>query len=111
MNFTLKAPCANCPFRNDRPDQKGWLGRARATEIAEAITDNQQTFSCHKTLHNKEQQHCAGALILLEKLKLPNQMMRIMERIGYYDHKALKMASPVFDTAEEFIDSHVDHRG
>lgn len=64
MDFKLKAPCGNCPFRTDKPKQKGWLGRERAKEIYEALR-NDKTFTCHKTINNDEQ-FCAGALILLE---------------------------------------------
>lgn len=112
MNFDLIKPCKNCPFRNDIPS---YLTSSRAEEISYAITERQETFSCHKTTkHNgnyklvsdtKDHQHCAGALILLEKLNMPNQMMRWMERIGKYDRRKLKMDSPVFDTVEEFIDA------
>ena len=42
--------------------------------------------------------HCAGALILLEKLNLPSQMMRIAERLGMYDRRKLDMLAPVFDS-------------
>ena len=44
--------------------------------------------------------HCAGALILLEKLGEPSQMMRVCERIGLYDRTKLDMAAPVFDSFE-----------
>ena len=66
MQFTLKAPCGNCPFRNDRPDNKGWLGKERAEEINETLNDF--TFTCHKTI-DKQEQFCAGALIMLKKRK------------------------------------------
>jgi hypothetical protein len=41
--------------------------------------------------------HCAGALIFLEKLDSPHQMMRICERIGYYDRTKLDMTAPVVE--------------
>lgn len=50
-------------------------------------------------------QHCAGALILLEKMEQPNQMMRWMERIGAYDRTKLDMDAPVFGDTEEFIEA------
>lgn len=115
MRFGLKRPCANCPFRNDRPEQEGWLGAERASDIVDAITRQQGTFSCHKTnshdeegrvMETRDSEHCAGALILLEKLEKPNQMMRIAERLGLYDRTKLDMDSPVFNTPIEFIASH-----
>lgn len=109
MNFKLKTPCANCPFRTD---VKAYLTQGRAEEIAEGITTEQQTFTCHKTLsrdddgntlNSQQEQHCAGALIMLEHMDKPNQMMRIAERLGMYDRRQLDMDAPVFKTDVEFI--------
>ena len=113
MKFNLKKPCNNCPFT--RKSTEGWLGEDRASEFADAIYSLDSTFSCHKTLsiddegdthEHKDSQHCAGAMILLEKMGKPNQMMRISERLGLYNHKELDMSSDVFDDLEEFITHH-----
>jgi hypothetical protein len=76
-------------------------------------------FSCHKTVRydsmredddgepdfrtrdRRGEAHCAGALILLEKLERPSQMMRIAERLRMYDARRLDMDAPVFDTFDE----------
>lgn len=109
MNYKLTKPCINCPFRNDT---KPFLTRPRAREIINAIVNMQGTFPCHKTVdydddgegrETPKTQHCAGAMILLEKINAPNQMMRIAERLGMYDYKKLEMNSPIFDTTQEFI--------
>jgi hypothetical protein len=42
--------------------------------------------------------HCAGALIMLERLGQPSQMMRIGERLGLYDRTGLDMEAPVFES-------------
>ena len=74
------------------------------------------TFTCHETTVPDESdegemkdgpnaQHCGGALIILEKLERPNQMMRIAERLGFYDRRKLDMHAPVFDSIEDFIDA------
>lgn len=109
MNFDLTAPCKDCPFRSDvRP----YLNKHRVREIIASITVQQGTFSCHKTNEHDDEgeaietgksQHCAGAAILLERMGRPNQMMRIAERLGMYDHTKLKMDSPVFDTPAKMI--------
>ena len=77
VNFNLKRPCANCPFRTDiRP----FLRRDQAQQIADSLLDQQQTFACHKTVDYSEDpagrvpddaQHCAGALIMLEHMEQP----------------------------------------
>lgn len=110
MNYNLTKPCADCPFRTDNGF---YLPRARRAEIAESITDGQQTFACHKTtefdddtgehVRSKNEEHCAGAMILLEHIGQPNQMMRIAERIGMYDHTKLDMTQPVARTVDEFV--------
>ena len=104
MLFELKTTCKDCPFRTDI---KFYLRPDRVREITDAIFLG-GTFTCHKTTHHNskkkvEEQHCAGAMIMLEKQNKPNQLMRIMERIGYYDHRKLSMDAPVFDTPEEMI--------
>ena len=115
MKFTLSEPCGNmCPFRIDC--LKGWLGEKRATEIIDALTREDKTFACHKTveyddddelvLNNPKEQHCAGAMILLEKNGFANQMMRICERIGLYDRNKLNMDAKVFDEFDDFIEHH-----
>jgi len=116
MKFEMKKPCNNCPFRTD--SLKGWLGSARAKEISFSIIHQQGTFPCHKTVDydredeegsgvvTQDSQHCAGAMIMLEHMKKPNQMMRIAERLGFYDYRKLDMKSPVFKNDKQFIKYH-----
>lgn len=108
MNFDLIQPCADCPFRTDRPFQKGWLGAERAKDITDSILEKDGTFACHKTthLHDSKWQHCAGATIMCEANDKPNQMMRISERLGCYDRHKVKMDSPVFTDPDEFGEWH-----
>lgn len=108
MNFELTNPCKDCPFRTDKPNQQHWLGEARAKEICESLIDNQQNFQCHKTndLPTDKHQHCAGAMIMLEHIQKPNQMMRISERLGFYDHRKLNMKAPIFTSPFDFIKWH-----
>lgn len=70
-------------------------------------------FSCHKTTtckgrgnNHKDAQHCAGSLILHEKMERPHQMMRIMERVGAYDRTKLDMDAPVYSDFDEMLDAH-----
>lgn len=106
MKFDLVRPCKDCPFRSDIP---GYLSAARVREIIDGITRRQGTFSCHKTnefngsetVETRDSQHCAGALIFLERLNRPNQLMRIAERLGAYDRSKLDMESPVWRTPKD----------
>lgn len=120
--YDLVRPCSNCPFRQDKPF---YLDPERAEEIADSLRRGAE-FHCHKTVHYEEErwdeyegeegmeayynplgdeQHCAGALIIMEKNGESSQMMRIAERLGVYDRKKLDMESPVYASLEEFIDA------
>src|SRR5271154_2609248 len=86
VNYSKTTPCDNCPFRSDKPFH---LSAGRVREIQRGLV--RSTFPCHKTTEaggstkgESAEVHCAGALILLEKLEEPSQMMRICERIGVY---------------------------
>lgn len=128
VKFGLIRPCKMCPFRTDC--MEGWLGAARAQEIINGITLEDQTFACHETTHlddedtetgvahmHGDEQHCAGAAILLEKIEAPNQLMRISERLRTvsggqgYDRDRMDMGAPVFDSTEDFVRHHAgeDH--
>lgn len=91
MKFDLKTPCKDCPFIVGSSTNIT-LAEGRLDGIVEDIRAD-QTFTCHKSLElpADKQQHCAGALIFLEREENPNQMMRIAERIGVYDYRKLNM--------------------
>jgi hypothetical protein len=115
VKYTMTNPCPHCPFRYDVP---AYLKQERAEEIIEAIVDRQGYFPCHETTVESGEddgyeltttpnsQHCAGAMIMLEHMEMPNQLMRIMERLGMYDRRKLNMGAPVFEDAEQFIEHH-----
>jgi hypothetical protein len=112
--YRLTKPCATCPFRTDiRP----YLRPERVDEMEADLERGE--FYCHKTVNYDSMRdddegepifetrdrageaHCAGALILLEKLERPSQMMRIAERLRLYDARKIDMHAPVFDTFDE----------
>ncbi len=103
MRYDLRKPCDLCPFRNDH--KRLYVPVERMLDMASG------EFCCHKTAaHNDEtseyepdenSQHCAGALIFLENIGRPHQMMRIAERLGFYNHTKLDMNSPVFKSIDE----------
>jgi hypothetical protein len=99
----MTKPCADCPFRRDRPFP---LGEGRVKQIEEG-TDT-YPFGCHKTVDygsvkpdQYEQAHCAGALILREKLGRPSLVMRLAQHLGLYDPTKLDMGAPIYDTWDE----------
>lgn len=129
VSFRLSAPCANCPFRNDIPENKGWLGRSRAEEIAKSLFVMRQSFQCHKTTEFDDadeedgyklkgcEAQCAGASIMQRKLKLDSNWMQLVERLNLISGgkewaaeveaiNKLDLEAPVFGTVEEFIEFH-----
>jgi hypothetical protein len=117
VNFDLKKPCRNCPFLVSPPF--AGLGARRRREIAAGLIAG-RSFSCHKTtkhcedtgepLHSAKEQMCAGAMLMLEAIDRPTQLMRIFERLKGYDRDALLKASAaagveVFPSFQAFIDA------
>lgn len=111
--YGITKPCTLCPFRSDvRP----YLTAARVREIERSL--DRAEFPCHETTGAKtgeerphsEHMHCAGALILLEKLERPSQMMRISERLGMYDARKLDMGAPVFESFDEMASAQPKRR-
>lgn len=98
MNYTMTTPCDACPFLKSM--SHGYTMR-RLKEFAS------NEFPCHKTAKvddddldggyeaTENSLHCAGALIFNEKREQPHQMMRICERLGFYDMRNLNMDAPV----------------
>lgn len=118
MKFNLKKPCKDCPFRNDKPHQKGWLGEKRANDIYQNLLDG-GNFPCHKThdyaddsgsefRHQDNHQFCAGALIMLEKENntLQSHALRMAIRFDLYNPNDLDKSSPVFENGVSFIKWH-----
>jgi hypothetical protein len=99
--FDLKTPCNECPFLKE---QSIVIERNRAKQIIDEISDN-KTFPCHKTNGMKIEQQCAGALLYLESNHIPNQMLRMADRLGIYKPNELKGYELVFTNAKEMLKS------
>lgn len=110
--YALKKPCANCPFLKDEQAAIS-LAPGRRDGILEELLSGETTgFACHKSVYSKKggtwveneetgeevyeasnnEQQCAGAMIALEKLKRPTNLMTIMGRIGVYKPEQYKEA-------------------
>lgn len=96
MKYTMTRPCDACPFL-DTPRMRRGFSMRRLKEFADG------QFPCHQTASSESGEYratensiaCAGALIFNEKRERPNQMMRICERLGFYDASKLDMDAPV----------------
>jgi hypothetical protein len=102
VKFDLIRPCAHCPFRSD---YAFGLRPGRCAEIAAALFEQDLTFLCHETtrLPEDQQQHCAGALILHEKLGRPNWRIRFAANLGLFDPSRLHLEAPVVDSVADFV--------
>lgn len=120
MKFTLVRPCPRCPFR--KGCLPGWLGERRSSEIAQSVLTEGATFACHETTTfvdgdegsehapTGEEQHCVGAILLVEKEDAANQMLQIAERLGLRDPDIIDpgAAELVFDSEGDFISHHTE---
>lgn len=119
MEFKLTRPCGNCPFRHDIDF---YLPVGRRIEIAQSLLSD-KTFPCHKTVHYEtipcernawsedhsvyeyqgDEQHCAGALIALQKSSglFSNFLLRLAYLAKMLEPSKLRLDSPVL-TLEEF---------
>lgn len=117
MQFRLKKPCTNCPWRNDRYPFFGRdeRGHARAQEIADSIR-GMHVFPCHKTArfdeetgdqyHVENTQACAGALATMRNGEELGQLARISVRLGLFDPDTIEPDQPVYGSLDEWVAAH-----
>jgi Family of unknown function (DUF6283) len=114
-----KKPCADCPFRKDRPNQKGWLGESRMREIVDLTVLGDAPFACHKTtiqtetderiIDEEKSLFCAGALLMQKRLNpISSVYSRVMVWAGYMqpDYSDIKGDDVVFDNIVDLIQFH-----
>lgn len=86
MEFKVKTPCAECPFRRD---SNPFLRRAGT--LAKQLADDHFWFACHHTTgvaHGKRvrpenQSQCAGSMGVLWRMGRPNIAMRAAILFGF----------------------------
>lgn len=116
VDFKLKKPCSNCPFRTD---VEPYLNRSRAKHICAAL--ERGTFSCHKTVKYSDdyeegyapsegEQFCAGALAMMKKSESWGQMARIAIKLRILDPNLIDGDAPVFESYKAFIDAQPKSR-
>lgn len=108
MNFDLKRPCANCPFKKKGAIE---LRPGRVEGIIDDLTnDDTIHFMCHKTVYNRKtgghheededgestyiasgnESQCTGSMIYLLKAGAPNVSMRLAAALGMLDFDELR---------------------
>lgn len=118
MRFKLRRPCKNCPFRKDVVP---FLGGRRAEQMAQEVVMEERTFTCHETIDYdkwdeetnpegwqdiRKNNHCVGAIQLIESVGRPHQMLQVAERLGLYDPKNIDRSTPCFKSVKEFTKHH-----
>ncbi|MCY1366955.1 hypothetical protein D9M69_538670 [compost metagenome] len=81
MNFNMKRPCANCPWRKEGAIQ---LAEGRRDGIVkDLLKDDLKTFWCHKTLEDRgNESACMGALAYLDQLDHVPVTARLAYMVG-----------------------------
>lgn len=109
VQFDLKRPCKDCPFRRDVP---GYLRPGRMEEILASL--DRGTFPCHKTTgadgrpEFAEHSVCAGSLVFLQKSGTDSFIVRLAQGLKLYDPSGMDLESPVFDNAGDLCRHHSD---
>lgn len=101
MKYTMTTPCDACPFLDNKQMRRGFsLTKLEGFASGEfpchksaAVVEDEDGFAEYRA--TEDSVHCAGALIFNEKREQPHQMMRICERLGFYDMTKLNMDAPV----------------
>ncbi len=98
-----KVPCKTCPFRITPSGLRG-LGTERAEEIAESLLRG-ESFTCHSDLDKpaKSRNQCVGAMLILDKLQQPNQIMQVATRLSLFSVTALRGRAVVFDNFDDWV--------
>lgn len=106
-----KVPCSTCPFRTGQGAFRN-LGTARATEIAESLLKG-ESFTCHSDIHRRthDRNQCVGAMLILDKLEQPNQIMQIASRLKLFDATQLQGRDDVFDNFDAWVVSQHESGG
>jgi hypothetical protein len=72
----MKKPCAHCPFRHD---VKPFLTNERAEELAYHATNPYNSFPCHKTTEESEDDEGYGEMLVTERSKECAGFLTLME--------------------------------
>lgn len=93
--FSVKKPCANCPFRKDGKAIDLQPGR-REQIIEDLLSGKDSTFHCHKTVYRNDGRnhdeegnyqpvdvsHCPGAVAVARKYGRDTVMVQVASRLG-----------------------------
>lgn len=96
MKYNLHKPCKECPFLVGSGFEDERLEEFASGEFPCHMQSELNDESEYVERNNGKTNHCAGALIYLEKRNSPHQMMRICERLRMYDRRKLDMDADVY---------------
>jgi hypothetical protein len=92
MNFDVKRPCSNCPFRLYGAIE---LRNGRLAQIVHELrADDHKWFICHKTIGRGSESQCVGAMVYLLKIDAPSVSMRVAAAVGLIKFADLRAQYP-----------------
>lgn len=64
-----------------------------------------ESFTCHSDLDKaaRSRNQCVGAMLILDKLKQPNQIMQVATRLKLFDVTDLRGRDVVFDNFDDWV--------
>lgn len=114
--YDKTAPCKDCPFKKTSPLHEG-IG-AEVAGMMTKLDEGTLAHTCHMTDPRTDHedavnyegpvQHCAGAMIMMEKAGKANQAMFLAELNDKYDPTKLEMNAPIF-TKKEMVQVYYDY--
>jgi hypothetical protein len=106
MNYKMTKPCDACPFLKGSGFTYSRLLEFSRGEFpchkASDLVEDEDGFGEYHAKPGDKTPHCAGALIFNEKREQPHQMMRICERLGFYDYTKLDMEANVGSSPADY---------
>jgi hypothetical protein len=116
LGWKLRSPCAECPFKTTTPFHEGVAADLPATLTA--MMEERFAHTCHRTdprsdykgakRYRGQVQHCAGALIMMERSGRVSLPMADAIASGALDPNKLDMKAPVY-TIREMIDAYLGY--
>lgn len=118
LRYDMRNPCSDCPYRTDAPWHPGIFdelvikaGKMRKGELAHTChqTDYRADCAPDKRAPSKAPiQHCAGMLIMAEKMGLQQVGAIVAQINNVFDPTRLNMNAPVFSSILEMFAHYLE---
>jgi hypothetical protein len=107
MTDFMKKPCNHCPYRHD---VKPFLRPERGEELAYAATNPYNSFPCHKTTVDSDDEDGCGDRIVTSESKVCAGFLTLMSnelgRTSYDSDGFVPSYDVVYDSAYDMVDAY-----